>query len=346
MATPYITIGCPTTGGGVVLTGQDSFKIEGIPVACVGDKATCPLHKTVSTIISGDQYMKVQGKPMARAGDGLSCGCTLLPKQSLVVGDNAPSARANALTSQMSNNQQNTNNSLVDDKKEKEKTILCKPECLGKTIIFDTTPGPYTISMELWKFILSFEGFESTPYVPKNSDSSGVTLGYGYDLGQQSAAQIRKDLSPYYTAEQIDRLVSVAQGKKGAAARNVLPKISNITITKDKATEMIVSVKKRYANQVVDIYPEVLELHPHCQGALLDLIYNRGNGLKDMPKQLTRSHMREIRDAFKAGTPEKIPDILRNMSKLWVGKGLNGLVNRRKDEATWFEKGLKCDCYK
>ncbi len=54
MATPYITIGCPTTGGGVVLTGQDSFKIEGIPAACVGDKATCPLHKTVSTIISGD----------------------------------------------------------------------------------------------------------------------------------------------------------------------------------------------------------------------------------------------------------------------------------------------------
>ncbi|SPL72579.1 PAAR domain-containing protein [Acinetobacter stercoris] len=116
MATPYITIGCPTTGGGVVLTGQDSFKIEGIPAACIGDKATCPLHKTVSTIISGDQYMKVQGKPMARAGDGLSCGCKLLPKQSLVVGDNGGGARANALTSQMLNNQQNTNNNLVEDK--------------------------------------------------------------------------------------------------------------------------------------------------------------------------------------------------------------------------------------
>ncbi len=59
--------------------------------------------------------MKVQGKPMARAGDGLSCGCKLLPKQSLVVGDNGGGARANALTSQMLNNQQNTNNSLVED---------------------------------------------------------------------------------------------------------------------------------------------------------------------------------------------------------------------------------------
>lgn len=56
--------------------------------------------------------------------------------------------------------------------------------------------------------------------------------------------------------------------------------------------------------------------------------------------------MRQIQDAFNASTPEKIPDILRDMAKLWAGKGLTGLVNRRKDEAKWFEKGLKCDCYK
>jgi GH24 family phage-related lysozyme (muramidase) len=79
---------------------------------------------------------------------------------------------------------------------------------------------------------------------------------------------------------------------------------------------------------------------------LLDLIYNRSNGLKDRPDQLTRLHMRQIQDAFNASTPEKIPDILRDMAKLWAGKGLTGLVNRRKDEAKWFEKGLKCDCYK
>lgn len=36
MATPYITIGCPTTGGGKVLTGNSAFLVEGIPIACVG----------------------------------------------------------------------------------------------------------------------------------------------------------------------------------------------------------------------------------------------------------------------------------------------------------------------
>ncbi|MFX5084758.1 PAAR domain-containing protein, partial [Acinetobacter baumannii] len=51
---------------------------------CVGDKATCPAHKTVSTIVSGDPNMQVMGKAAARVNDSLSCGCKLLPKQSLV----------------------------------------------------------------------------------------------------------------------------------------------------------------------------------------------------------------------------------------------------------------------
>ncbi|MCJ8162067.1 PAAR domain-containing protein [Acinetobacter zhairhuonensis] len=88
MATPYITVGCPTTGGGKVISGQSTYTIEGIAVACVGDKATCPLHKVVATIISGDAHMLVMGKAVARVNDGLSCGCKLLPKQSLVQGAN------------------------------------------------------------------------------------------------------------------------------------------------------------------------------------------------------------------------------------------------------------------
>lgn len=91
MATPYIVIGCPTTGGGQVISGNSSFLVEGIPIACVGDKATCPKHKTVATIITGDPYMQVLGKAVARVNDSLSCGCKLLPKQNLVVGATGPS---------------------------------------------------------------------------------------------------------------------------------------------------------------------------------------------------------------------------------------------------------------
>lgn len=88
MAKPYITIGCSTTGGGQVISGNSTFLIEGIPIACIGDKATCPAHKTVATIVTGDAHMQVMGKPVAQAGDSLSCGCKLLAKQNSVLGAN------------------------------------------------------------------------------------------------------------------------------------------------------------------------------------------------------------------------------------------------------------------
>lgn len=88
MATPYITVGCPTTGGGKVISGNASFLVEGIAVACIGDKATCPLHKVVATIISGDMHMLVMCKAVARVNDSLSCGCKLLQKQNMVQGAN------------------------------------------------------------------------------------------------------------------------------------------------------------------------------------------------------------------------------------------------------------------
>ncbi|MCK0876540.1 PAAR domain-containing protein [Acinetobacter pittii] len=33
--------------------------MDGIAVACVGDKATCPTHKIVATIVSGDPNMQI-----------------------------------------------------------------------------------------------------------------------------------------------------------------------------------------------------------------------------------------------------------------------------------------------
>ncbi|BFM76478.1 hypothetical protein JUNP499_2510 [Acinetobacter baumannii] len=99
LATPYITIGCPTTGGGKVISGNNLFQIDGIPVACTGDKATCPTHKVLATIVSGDPNMNIFGKMAARAGDSLSCGCKLLPKQNLVVRDNGGGVASSAAKS-------------------------------------------------------------------------------------------------------------------------------------------------------------------------------------------------------------------------------------------------------
>lgn len=226
----------------------------------------------------------------------------------------------------------------------------CPPECVVETVSFNTTPGPYVISMEMWKKILEFERYEARPYHP-GDDSSGVTIAIGYDLGQQSKSQIQQDLANFYTIEQIQRLIT-AQGKKGAEAQGFIQKLSDITITKSNALQLATVLKTRYANQVLSIYPETLNLHPHCQGVLLSLVFNRGPSLTDPkpPKKgLTRIHMRQIRDALKNNKPEEIPEIFRDMSKLWNktgSKGNSGVGIRRREEAKIFEKGLICDCYK
>lgn len=104
LATPYITIGCPTTGGGKVISGNSLFLIDGKAVACTGDKATCPTHKLVATIVSGDPCMNIFGKLAARVGDSLSCGCKLLPQQSLVVQDNGGGSSTSSSNSTTNDN--------------------------------------------------------------------------------------------------------------------------------------------------------------------------------------------------------------------------------------------------
>lgn len=77
MASTYITVGFLTTGGGEVISGNKNFLIDGKPIACVGDEATCPTHNTIAFIITGDPEIQFGGLPVAREGDLLSCGCKL-----------------------------------------------------------------------------------------------------------------------------------------------------------------------------------------------------------------------------------------------------------------------------
>lgn len=131
MATAYIVVGCPTTGGGKVLSGNSMFLIEGIPIACVGDKATCPKHKTVATIIAGDPNMQIFGKSAARVNDSLSCGCKLLPKQNLVVQDNGGGSASSASGSSPAAAQ----NNLVAQNDDYGVKFLLRDEKTGEPLI-------------------------------------------------------------------------------------------------------------------------------------------------------------------------------------------------------------------
>ncbi|HFO4496176.1 TPA: pesticin C-terminus-like muramidase [Escherichia coli] len=216
-------------------------------------------------------------------------------------------------------------------------------EKYGDTIDFNTTLGVYRISKKSAEFILSWEAYVSTPYVPDGDQSSGVTVGYGYDLGQQTTSSARELLSAYYSNAQVERLLT-AIGKKGDNARAIVHGLVDITITKDKALDMAMVLKQKYCQKVVDIYPQAINLPPDSAGAMLSLIYNRGASLA-LPKPNdpidSRREMREIRDDFAQGNEIKIPSRLRSMKRLWSNQ--RGLIRRREGEAQLIENDLGKD---
>lgn len=68
-----------THGGKVISCTAQHFKVNGKPVACVGDKCTCPVPgHGVCTIIEGDSRHTIDGRPVAYEGHKTSCGASLL----------------------------------------------------------------------------------------------------------------------------------------------------------------------------------------------------------------------------------------------------------------------------
>lgn len=201
-------------------------------------------------------------------------------------------------------------------------------------LAFNTTLGPYTISQKSADFILQYEGFVSKPYVPGGDQTSGVSLGYAYDLGQQSKESARVLLSKYYTESQVNRLLATV-GLKGNSAIRVVGSLSDITITKEKAKEMAMELKGKYCQLVVNVYPEAIKLKPDGAGAILSLVYNRGSSLANTDK---RKEMREIQEDFSKGNIKNIPARLRSMKRLWPNQ--RGLINRREGEACLIEGEL------
>jgi len=179
----------------------------------------------------------------------------------------------------------------------------CANECLTEIFEYSLSQGAYRISKDSFSLILSNEGFDPHPNVPANSAASGVTVGYGYDLGQQKPEAIERNLADYYTPQQITKLKTMS-GLHGALARESLSDVCDILISEENAKRLALSSMRSYAQQAVNVFPQLINLHPHCQGAMLSLIYNRGSGLhgKSVEEEDRRREMREIKNALEAGS--------------------------------------------
>jgi len=170
----------------------------------------------------------------------------------------------------------------------------------------------------------------SRPTWPRGQ--SGVTIGVGYDLGQQAAFEA--DWSDFLTPDQIAALKRWI-GVKGEGAEAAPPTLTGITIPWHDA--WIVFIRRTLPQEITTTRHAFTgwdKLPRLCLGMLVSLVYNRGASMTGD----SRKEMRDIRDAVAAGSFADVPAALRAMQHLWpVG---NGLRDRREREAQLFEEGL------
>jgi uncharacterized Zn-binding protein involved in type VI secretion len=76
----YIVLGDRTSHGGEVISAHPGKTIDGIPVATVTCKVTCPKCGGTHEIVTGSESASYLGLALAREGDLTSCGATLIPK--------------------------------------------------------------------------------------------------------------------------------------------------------------------------------------------------------------------------------------------------------------------------
>ena len=166
---------------------------------------------------------------------------------------------------------------------------------------------------------------------------SGITIGIGADLGYMTEKEFMKVWSPHLNLNFIECLRKVV-GLKGIQAKQMLRgEILNVRVPYNTAYEVFVKydIPKYYAKTKA-IYPQLDELNEDTQGALVSMVYNRGNKLEGD----SRIEMKRIVEMVKNKDYEGIAEEIEKSKRHWEGKGLDGLVVRREAEADLIRESI------
>ena len=205
----------------------------------------------------------------------------------------------------------------------------------------NTIPAaPLTLSPEGMKLILDFEVGGGAVYYNRYlirpcwpGESSGVTIGVGYDLGYNSRSQIAADWS-MLPAGTLSRLQSCS-GITKSAARLKLSSVRDIVIPWEIALQVYQrKTVPRFAALTAKAYPGTTQLHPHIQSAMLSWVFNRGEGIGSTSRDREK---RAIRSAIPS-SPPALPPQFRSSKRLWTNTP--GLIRRREAEAKLIEAAL------
>ena len=187
------------------------------------------------------------------------------------------------------------------------------------------------------KAIIGWETGGEHEYDPQPEwpgESSGVTIGIGWDLGMTPATETARAWAPHLPASTLAALVGVS-GRTGEAAQTVLPYVRHLAIPWAAAMAVFKDVTlPTWYLRTLRIYPQAEELPGDCTAALVSLVFNRGAALSGD----RRLEMCNIQALLKTGKFSEIPNQFRKMTRLWPKS--KGLRRRREEEADLFDAGL------
>jgi len=174
-----------------------------------------------------------------------------------------------------------------------------------------------------------YEKFLSKFTWPKGA--SGPTIAIGVDCGYYTPAELAQIFS-FLSSEQIE-LIQGASGKTGAAGKQYTVKLreAGITVSWEQAKHIFETLTwPKFSKLAEKAFPGLNELHEDAYGAVVSLVFNRGTSMRGD----SRREMRVIKMLVPDKQYAKIAAQLRSMKRIWVGMGLDGLLERRDAEAS------------
>lgn len=216
------------------------------------------------------------------------------------------------------------------------------PSSLTPPIVITPEEFKRRVSPEPINMIVNFEtgggrsNFEANLSHPSwLGGQSGLTIGFGYDLGYVTEEMFRRDWRTYLTPTESDRLALMI-GIRGPDTRASVSKFADITVRWEDALAVLTGGPlPRMATLLESTLPNAQDLAPDSYGALVSLVYNRDGSFAVSGDRF--NEMRNIRDLMERKQFESIPAQLRSMTRLWPN---TALATRREQEAKLFEKGF------
>ncbi|MDE1170918.1 MAG: hypothetical protein PW734_06895 [Verrucomicrobium sp.] len=195
-------------------------------------------------------------------------------------------------------------------------------------------PSPPALSKAGHQLILDYEVGGGRSYYDRflqrpswPGESSGVTIGVGYDLSTVEPDIIREDWHDI-PSNPLDRLVAT-QPFHGPSAKPKAAQVADILVSWSLALDVFDRVDvTRFWFVTRRAFPGFDRLRPNAQAALVSLVFNRGPGMSGP----ARREMRAIRDAVPREDYDEIARQMRTMKRLWPDSA--GLRVRRDAEAS------------